>query len=47
VAVRAALSETWTRDPLDRLIVRHAAAGGSQLLRCDEISHAHHRRVVW
>ncbi|HWO71448.1 MAG TPA: hypothetical protein VNP94_11950 [Actinomycetota bacterium] len=47
MAVRAALSETWTRDPFDRLIVRHAAVEGSQLLTRHEISHAHHRRAVW
>lgn len=46
-AVRAALSETWTRDPFDRLIVGHAAAERSQLLTRDETIHAHYRRAVW
>ncbi len=46
-AARAALSETWTRDPFDRLIVGHAAAEGSQLLTRDETIHAHYRRAVW
>ncbi len=46
-AVRAALQETWTRDPFDRFIVGHAAARGSQLLTRDETIHAHYRRAVW
>ncbi len=45
---RLALSESWTRDPFDRMIVAHArAAGLAPLLSADQEIAAHYARTVW
>ena len=41
-----ALSQTWTRDPFDRLIVAHAKLAGAPLLTTDQRIHAHYKRAI-
>ncbi len=44
----AALSETWTRDSFDRLIVSHAKANAmAPLLTADEEIRAHYAPAIW
>jgi PIN domain nuclease of toxin-antitoxin system len=44
----AALDETWTRDPFDRLIVANAKANGfAWLISADEQMRKHYPRTVW
>ena len=45
--IRAACAETWTRDPIDRIIVGHAAAAGRPLVTRDETIRAHYGRTLW
>jgi PIN domain nuclease of toxin-antitoxin system len=46
--VDAALDETWTRDPFDRLIVAQAKANGfAPLVSADDEIAAHYPRTVW
>jgi PIN domain nuclease of toxin-antitoxin system len=46
--VSAALDESWTRDPFDRLIVAHAKANGfASLISADEEIARHYPRTVW
>jgi PIN domain nuclease of toxin-antitoxin system len=45
--VAAARGLTWTRDPFDRLIVGHAAVGGTSLLTKDRTIRRHYRHAVW
>ncbi len=45
--VTEALSQTWTRDPFDRLIVATAAARAAPLVTKDETIRAHYRHAVW
>jgi len=45
--VRSASSQTWTRDPFDRLIVGHAALAGAELVTRDEAIRRHYPRAVW
>lgn len=45
--VAASMSETWTRDPFDRLIVGHAKAAGAPLLTKDRSIRKHYRRAIW
>ncbi|MFW5776389.1 MAG: type II toxin-antitoxin system VapC family toxin [Spirochaetota bacterium] len=47
VAVRAAESLAWTRDPFDRLITGAAAAGGHPLLTRDRAIRSHYENAVW
>ena len=45
---RAALDETWTRDPFDRMVVAQAKANGFALLiTADEQIAAHYLRTIW
>jgi PIN domain nuclease of toxin-antitoxin system len=44
---RAARGLAWTRDPFDRLIVGHAALGGTSLLTKDRTIRRHYRHAVW
>jgi PIN domain nuclease of toxin-antitoxin system len=45
---KAALSEGWTRDPFDRMIVAQAKANGfSDLVTADESIGKHYPRAVW
>ncbi len=44
----AALDESWTRDPFDRLIVANAKANGfASLISADEEIAQHYPRTVW
>jgi PIN domain nuclease of toxin-antitoxin system len=46
--VSAALDESWTRDPFDRLIVAHAKANGfAALISADEEIARCYPRTVW
>lgn len=47
VIARAALTQSWTRDPFDRLIVGHALAGEQQLLTKDTVIHEHFPGARW
>jgi PIN domain nuclease of toxin-antitoxin system len=42
-----AISESWTRDPFDRLIVANARAAGAPLVSRDEQIRKHYRRTIW
>jgi PIN domain nuclease of toxin-antitoxin system len=41
-----ALSEAWTRDPWDRLIVANAKAAGAPLITSDEMILRHYSRAL-
>ncbi len=45
--VGSALSEVWTRDPFDRLIVAQAAHGESPLLTADRNIQTHYEHAFW
>jgi PIN domain nuclease of toxin-antitoxin system len=45
--VEHALSEAWTRDPWDRLIVANAKAARAQLVTADEKIRQHYSRAIW
>ena len=46
LVVEAALSERWTRDPMDRLIVAHAKANDSPLITADARILKHYRKAL-
>lgn len=43
----AAVQESWTRDPFDRITVAHARLRGAPLLTKDRTMHAHYDAAVW
>jgi len=45
--VAASLSQTWTRDPFDRLIVAQAAIDSTPLLTKDGLIREHYPEAVW
>jgi PIN domain nuclease of toxin-antitoxin system len=46
--VEAALFETWTRDPFDRMIVAHARSNGySPLATSDARIREHYPNAIW
>ena len=45
--VDEAHTQTWTRDPFDRLIAAHALAAGASLVSADESLRDHVPRAVW
>jgi PIN domain nuclease of toxin-antitoxin system len=45
--IAAASRQTWTRDPFDRIIVGHAAAGEAALLTRDQTIRDNYPRAVW
>lgn len=45
--VGAAVDQTWTRDPFDRLIVAQAAHGKAPLLTADRNILVHYARAFW
>ena len=44
---KAASTQTWTRDPFDRLIVGQALAAGGWLVTADEKIREHFPRAIW
>ena len=45
---QAAVFETWTRDPFDRIIVAQARADGySGLVTADAKIHEHYSKTIW
>ena len=44
---RAASTQTWTRDPFDRVIVGQAIAAGGWLVTADEKIREHFPRAIW
>lgn len=45
--VLAAMRQTWTRDPFDRLIVAQAQLQSAPLLTKDEAIRKHYREALW
>jgi len=45
--VLSALTQTWTRDPFDRLIVAQAQLNSATLLSKDETIRRYYRRAFW
>ena len=45
--VGAAVGQTWTRDPFDRLIVAQAAHGSDPLLTADKNILEHYSQAFW
>lgn len=45
--VREALTQTWTRDPFDRMIAAHAVAAGGSLVTKDERMLANVTAAIW
>ena len=45
--VRAALEQTWTRDPFDRVIVGQARLADAFLLTKDNSIRKHYRKAFW
>lgn len=43
----AAVDQSWTRDPFDRLIVANAAVERKRLVTSDETVRAHYPRAIW
>jgi PIN domain nuclease of toxin-antitoxin system len=43
----AALRETWTRDPFDRIIVAHARLREMALITKDRAIREHYERAIW
>ncbi len=44
---KAAATQTWTRDPFDRVIVGQALAAGGWLVTADEKIREHFPRAIW
>ena len=44
---RAAMHETWTRDPFDRIIVAQARFRESTLITKDRLIREHYERAIW
>jgi PIN domain nuclease of toxin-antitoxin system len=44
---QAAATQTWTRDPFDRVIVGQALAAGGWLVTADEKIREHFPRAIW
>jgi PIN domain nuclease of toxin-antitoxin system len=46
-AIAAALDQSWTRDPFDRILVGQAACRQAPLLTKDDAVRRHYRRATW
>ena len=47
VVVEIALTQSWTRDPFDRLIVSQAILRGSPLITRDALIRDNHQEALW
>ncbi len=45
--IAQAISQDWTRDPFDRLIVAHASIAGAVLISKDESVGKHYPQALW
>ncbi len=45
--IREAETQSWTRDPFDRIIVAQASLFGAPLLTKDESIHKHYSEALW
>lgn len=45
--VEAALDQSWTRDPFDRILVSQALRRGAPLVTRDQLIQAHYPHAVW
>ena len=45
--IEAARTQSWTRDPFDRIIVGHAVAAHSTLVTKDAMTRRHYKRATW
>jgi PIN domain nuclease of toxin-antitoxin system len=45
--IEAALEQSWTRDPFDRIVVGQAALRQAPLLTEDELIRQHYAQAVW
>jgi PIN domain nuclease of toxin-antitoxin system len=45
--VSAALGQSWTRDPFDRVVTAHATLRQAPLLTQDRVIRQHYPRAVW
>jgi len=45
--IQESLTQSWTRDPFDRIIVAQAALSKSALITKDEFIQKHYSHVVW
>jgi PIN domain nuclease of toxin-antitoxin system len=47
VLIEAALHESWTRDPFDRLITAHSRLENAFLITKDKFIRAHYSKAIW
>lgn len=47
VLIERCLSESWTRDPFDRMITAHARMENAYLVTRDETIRAHYDKSIW
>jgi PIN domain nuclease of toxin-antitoxin system len=45
--IGTAISETWTRDPFDRIIVAHARADSAPLITSDSKIRENYSKAIW
>lgn len=45
--IGTAISETWTRDPFDRIIVAHARAHSAPLITSDSKIRENYSKAIW
>jgi PIN domain nuclease of toxin-antitoxin system len=45
--IGTAISETWTRDPFDRIIVAHARADSAPLITSDSKIRENYPKAIW
>lgn len=45
--IEAALEQTWTHDPIDRILVAQAALRQAPLLTKDDLIRKHYARATW
>ena len=43
----AAVAESWTRDPFDRILVAQARLAKARLISCDRLIQTHYSAALW